>query len=600
MKTGVSRPPVVLGVLLVLALALLLVPGPASGTVLHLTYPGPGACVQGGSGLNACIGSATAGSTVTVKPGTYFENNISVFVSGVTITGSCGNPGSVVIDQSATGEAFNVGAPNVTIECLTLRHGGSTYKGIENNGANNNLHVMKVDEFDEEYGVYQDAGTSGLSITGSTFLAMSNYAVAVPSGSTTGMTISGDTFGNMGSDCVYFSSLSNSTISNNNIGPCESEGVEMDGGASNTISGNKMHSIDGPCISVESVATTITKNTITGCNGAAVYVSKDGPTITSNLINGNVDGDTIVVNCGDNATISGNKAVGGNDDEDFISVCQNTSSHETITNNIESAGLVLGGVYCVPCDDATVTGNEILGGGEAVGVSIVGHDPVVNSNVVAGGWHSYGFAVNCTASCGTAQVEKNKESGSYDSFGYTLENDGCSGAFPCMTISGNTATDNRLTGLEFDTSYAAIMSNTASYSGYAFTGCFLGGFDLEGGHNQLTGNTATRNACDGFFVDAASNTLTSNVATGNFVHGFQVENDGNTLDKNTSTGNMGDGFNNDGTNTVFTNNKASGNRQDCTNDNAAPSNEGATIATNTGNTCADHHIFDLPSLLSGW
>ena len=226
----------------------------------------------------------------------------------------------------------------------------------------------------------------------------------------------------------------------------------------------------------------------------------------------------------------------------------------------------------------------------------------MNANTVAGGWDDPAIYVDCTASCYQAQVEKNLESGSYDDYGFELENDGCSGAYPCMTISGNTATDNYEVGFYLDTENALITGNTATHNGYSYTGCTsdYSGFYVDWDSNTLTKNTASANACDGFYVDTADNTLSGNTATGNFVHGFQVEADGNELDTNTATGNMGDGFNNDGTNTVFTNNKASGNRQDCTNDNQAPSSEGASIATSTGNTCADTHVFNWASTLTGW
>ena len=584
---------------MLLVLAVMLVPGSASGTVpLHLTYPGTGACAQSSTGLNDCIASATTGSTVTVKPGTYFESGTAVMVSGVTVTGSCANPSAVVIDQGLAGDGFDVGVANVTIECLKVRHGGNGHYGIANIGANNGLHVTKFIAVDEENGVYQPtAGTSGFSVTGSTFLGMNGYALF--SFGTTGATISNNTFGGVDGDCMFFTSLTSGTVSNNTIGPCGGNAIATSGGASNTISGNKLHAIGGYCIYADVTDTTITKNTINGCKSAAVYVDGDYPTITANLITGHVGAYTIEVQCGNGALISGNKA-NGNSGNPFIYVCQNATGHETITNNIETNGNVLYGVECTPCDNAIVTGNQILGGGHESAIYVVGQNPVANSNVAAGDWDAYGFFVNCTSSCTAAQVEKNKESGSNSLFGYAIINDGCGSSFPCMTISGNAATGNYESGFALSTSYAQIMSNTASFNGFSSTGCHYSGFEIGGDFNQLTANTATKNACDGFWFNGGHNTLTSNIATGNIVHGFQVGYDANILNKNTATGNDGDGFNNDGTNTVFTNNKASGNRQDCTNDNAAPSSESASILTNTGNTCADHHIFDLPSTLIGW
>jgi parallel beta-helix repeat protein len=591
-----------LGLGALIALAVMLVPGPASGVVppMHLTYPGTGACAQSPTGLNACIASASTGSTITIKPGTYFEHGIAVGTS-VTLTGNCGSPLSTVIDQGLAADGFNVGASNVTIECLTVRHGGSSYYGIYNPGSNNNLHVMKVDAFDEEYGVYQGtSGTTGLSITGSTMLGMAEYSVY--SSTVTSATITGNTFGNTGSDCLDLDSARMSTISNNTIGPCDSAAIDVGGGANDTVASNKIHTAGGYCVELLSAATTVTKNTINGCNDPGVYVDANNATVTSNTFTGQIHGYTIEINCSDNAVVSGNVSNTGNEDSDFIFVCQNSSGSETITNNVQQTGLVDYGIDCHPCDFATITGNKILGGGEDSAVYVYGNHPIVNSNVGVGGWDSYTFYVDCAGSCLTSQVEKNVESGSDDDYGFDLYNSGCSGAVPCMTISGNTATDNLEDGFYIVTSNALLTGNKATSSGYSSSGCnsTYSGFDVENSGNTLISNIASNNACDGFYVDASGNTLEKNTATGNNAHGFQIQSSANVLTGNISTGNLGDGFNNDGTNTTFTNNKASGNRQDCTNDNAAPSAEGATILSMTGNVCKDGTNFLVPSTLSGW
>ena len=579
--------------------AVVLVPGSsASSAVLALSYPSTGACAKSATGLNACIASATDGSTITIKPGTYFESG-TVVAHSVTVTGSCGLPTSTVIDQGVAGDGFDVQASNVTIKCLTVRHGGTSHDGIVNTGAYNNLHVTQVDAFEEEYGIYQGtSGTTGLSVTSSKL--MGSVSDGLYSAAVTGATVTGDTIENASGRCVELISLKKGTVSNNTLGVCGAQGVYIGAGANNTVSTNKISTIDQGCISVDSEATSITTNVIDGCNGPAIFVDGNDPTITSNQITGQVAGDTIQVDCGDNAVITGNTATGGNNAQYFITVCQQNSSAETITNNTESQGLVLFGVYCSPCDGATVTGNKILGGGQESGIHVDGHDPVVNGNTVAGGWNSVGIHVDCTAVCHGSQVEKNVESGSNGDYGYELFNNGCSGATPCMTISGNTSTGNKEDGYLIATSNALISGNQATGNGYSSTGCNAGasGFDIESDFNTVTGNTSTGNACDGFYVHGNSNELDGNTATGNFALGFQVEQTANTLDKDISTGNDGDGFNNDGTSTEFTNDKASGNRQDCTNDTTG--GETATIAINTGNTCGDATNFAVTSTLTGW
>lgn len=596
MKTAASK---LLGLtaLVVAALAFVFVPGSAgSSTAVTLMYPGTGACAQSSTGLNACIASAPDGSTISIKPGTYFEHG-TVVGHPVTVTGTCGSPSAVTIDQATAGNGFTVQASNVTIECLKLRLGGSSYYGIDNTGLYDSLHVSNVVVHGEETGVYSPGmGTNGLSITGSTFLGMDVEAVTV--NTVANATITGNTFGNTEGNCVFVSSLTNSTVSNNTFSTCGHEAIQASGGTTNTISGNKITTAGGTCIYVAAAATTITKNIFTGCNGEGIFVNANSPTITSNTFNGQINGDMIEVNCGNNSTVSGNTAAGGNSNGRFIFVCQQSGGgSETIANNTEMTGPVLYGILCPVCDAAVVTGNKILGGGNNYGIDVVGLDPTVNQNTVAGGWSSEGIHVSCTGTCTNAQVEKNVESGANNGNGILVVSSGCV-SFPCMTISGNTSTANKGTGFYLGAAFANVTGNTATGNGFTYTGCNSSdsGFDVEAPSAHLSGNTASGNICDGFFVNAASTILSTNTATGNFVHGFQVEANLDSLDHDTATGNMGDGFNNDGTNTSFTTDKASGNRQDCTNDTA----ESATLTSIAGSTCADHTNFGVASTLTGW
>jgi parallel beta-helix repeat protein len=515
----------------------------------------------------------------------------------VTVTGTCGNPSAVTIDQATAGNGFTVQASNVTIECLKLRLGGGSYYGIDNTGLYDSLHVSNVVVRAEEYGVFSPGmGTNGLSITGSTFLGM--VAGAVTANTVSNATITGNTFGNTEDNCVFVTSLSNSTVSNNTFSTCGHQAFETDTGTSNTISGNKITTAAGTCIYVESAATTITKNTITGCNSEGIYVDAGTPTITSNTFSGEIGGDVIEVDCGNNSTVSGNTATGGTNNGRFIFVCQQSGGgSETITNNTEMAGPALYGIFCPACDGALVTGNKILGGGNNYGIDVVGLDPTVNQNTVAGGWNSEGIHVSCTGSCLNAQVEKNVESGANTGNGILVVSSGCS-SFPCMTISGNTSSGNKGTGFYLGAPFANVTGNTATGNGFTYTGCSSSdsGFDVEANGAHLSGNTASGNICDGFFVNGPSTTVSTNTATGNLVHGFQVAANLDLLDHDTATGNMGDGFNNDGTNTSFTNDKASGNRQDCTND----TGESATLGSILGSTCADHTNFGVASTLTGW
>lgn len=589
-------------------LAAMLAGPPIANAATTFTYPS-GQCPTSSTGLNDCINNASNGDTIKIKPGRYFEHDIVVNHS-VLLTGRCSNPGAVKIDATDSSgnqtDAFDIDASNVTIRCLQIEHAGPTHYGIDNGdttefGAFGGLTVHKVGIQDADYGIYQ-GGANFLNVTRSSIVGTASYGIYQDSTSN-GNAIVRNRIGDNGSESLYFSDTSNSTIRRNNVGPTDSEGLYIGAGAKNLISENNFHTIESDGIEFYSTNTTIAKNTFNGLDSTGIYTTADGAKVLKNVFTGKIDDDVIELSCSDNAVVSGNKLVGGGTDDDtFIYVCQNTSSSETITNN-SSNGFVDDGVDCSTCDNAVITGNTFTGGGEGYGVYFTGKHPTVNNNSASGGWDDEAIYVDCTGNCGGSSISANHGSGCSDGCpGFFVDDTGCS-SFPCMTISNNVATDNLEYGFEFETSYAKISGNVADGNGYTSSGCDYAGFYLGGGgNNHVLNNTSSGNACQGFVLFESSDVLNGNSANHNVGPGFQVGTpyDSNALSNNSSSRNGGDGFNNDGTNTSFTKNVSKGNRQDCTNDNAAPSSEGATLGPVSGNSCADGSEFTVPSSLTTW
>jgi len=267
--------------------------------------------------INTLIAGAPSGEVVKFADGTYnLSVGLVVGAQGVTLEGNIANPGNVILDGGGSGIVVTVVADYVTVSGFTITGSGGPWEAgvglsgvtgctIEDNivsnnagigiglqdanvntvrnnvldannctgiglqGSDNNIIESNVSNGTTEYSYETTAGTNhtGYGI----FLEYSTTGGE----SSTGNTITGNTFSDNEIDGVYFgeggdgNTLTNNTITDNGVvGKPDGHGVYFWMGGDNTVTGN-----------------TITGNLVSGIQ---LYLSADN-TINDNNISGNTD-----------------------------------------------------------------------------------------------------------------------------------------------------------------------------------------------------------------------------------------------------------------------------------------------------------------------
>ncbi len=274
---------------------------------------------------------------------------------------------------------------------------------------------------------------------------------------------------------------------------------------------------------------------------------------------------------GDNLLVRENIARVIEDSEGFLITGDNNVIERTLASITDGDGFQISG------NDAQVINNRAELG-EDDGFDISGDNPQVVGNR-AQYQSNDGIRVNCLTNCATLLVQGNTAIGSNnDDEGFDIFV--ASGTGSGWTVAKNSARDNVQHGFRINGSDGIIRENRALRNGNETEH----GFDINGDNNQIVANTATENEADGFRINGTSNLISLNKASKNLLEGIHLNGgDLNTLDGNSVSMNHADGIRNDGTNTTVTNNKAGKNRTDCTSD----FTNGATVAVDTGNQCAD-------------
>jgi len=200
------------------------------------------------------------GHTITVDPGTYYENvNVTkqLILRGVDTSG-----GKPVVDAGGNGSAITLSANGITLEGFKATNSNSSW------------------------------GNAGIKV-------ISNR------NNLTGNNASGNGYG------ILLSSSSNNSITENNASNNDFNGIWLSSSSNNTVTGNVANNNghDGIFLVSSRSNNTITDNSANnnGWNGIYLYFSSSNNTITGNTVSNN-DGTGILLGSSNNNTITGNNA----------------------------------------------------------------------------------------------------------------------------------------------------------------------------------------------------------------------------------------------------------------------------------------------------
>ena len=280
--------------------------------------------------ITAAIGNASAGDTILVRTGTYFEN--PVIDKSLSLQGEDSSKTVVVgIGGSVGASVFTVTADNVKL--------------------------------------------SGFTITSANYSAAANYAYGIMINGNK-CTITNNNIVNTYTGIFGSVQFSSATISQNNITGNHKDGVAFYGGFNNTISGNNITGNTGSAIAIEGYSDIITgnnlsqntigigldatysvifRNNITDNRNSGIYLSGSNDIISANYFADNKYGIYAVPSFG----VASNNTIIHND---FVNNLQNAFSTSPSNIQIWDEGYPLGGNYWsdypIVCPNAIETANS--------------------------------------------------------------------------------------------------------------------------------------------------------------------------------------------------------------------------------------------------
>jgi hypothetical protein len=520
--------------------------------------------VPKGGNIQTALNGASAGDVVKLAAGgVYNENQLTLNLANLTLTGNCDpdKPRTVIDGGSTYDDVLLVTAANVTVKCVTIRHGGD-HLGVD--AGADGLKVINIKSLNSKSDGIELDDANGFLVKKSYFAGPHSHAIDAQN--TTGGRFENNTIQNVDSDCTYFGNADNLRILNNSSRNCEDgDHVDLWDSSDNAlIQGNTWHSSDGACVYLSSGANAeIIDNHCeniedygihAGANGDGLLVENNTfRSIDTGCCSAAVDSDKA------NTTVKGNK---------FQSIYRAVDISAT---------------------DTVVQDNVSIDSGYGA-FRVSGKAPVVVNNHATNAGDDDGFNINCSGRCSEGRVENNSTQGTNsddEGFYINVRNSPRHASKNAgFRIIGNTSSFNNDEGFNIYASSTVIQDNIATDNG---GDSYEDGIYVAGGDNTITGNKSYRNVDDGFEIymetGYAPNTITNNVAKWNLADGFYLtyQGDGNTIDGNKAIANEGEGIENDWTNSIMTNNVSKGNRLDCAGANPA--------ATDSGNVCADGSIF---------
>ena len=298
------------------------------------------------------VNSATTGSTIIVKSGTYYENvyvNKQLILRGID-TGT----GKPVVDTGGSGNAIELYADGITLEGFNVTNSGSTWyhAGVKVIHSSNN--IITGNTISNNAYCIRLLDSSNNTITGNTF--SSNYGDGIYLlGYSSNNTITGNTFSN-NDRSIYLWYSSSNIITGNNVS--NNRGIYLGYSSNNIITGNTIR-YAAICIGSYSDNNTITGNTIRYGNGIGLSYSTSNNTITGNTINGSQDSG-IYLDRSRNNTIIGNTISNNIDNGIYL---DSTSDHNNITGNNTRSNYD-NGIYLASSNSNTIAYNNVSNNGD--------------------------------------------------------------------------------------------------------------------------------------------------------------------------------------------------------------------------------------------
>ncbi len=400
--------------------------------------------------IQAGVAAATSGDTVTIGPGTYYENVVvPPGKDGLTITG---NPLGTVVDPDApnTGSAFVIQSSGVSLRNLTIRDGRTDAVAIE----------------------ASDAAVQGLTILGT-----GGSGVFVAPGVTGSQILANHVRGAAVDGIVLAGGNDRSVVASNTVAQTGAFGIDALG-ASIQVVGNRVQ-LGSRGIHVIGDGAVVARNDVELSRAAAIDVSGANPTVDQNAVAaGGAPGAGsvaigIVVACTTctGGSVTGNTSAGyvdgiaANTDAAGFRVEKNRASALhfpfTLTNGVAaSANTASGsvpGFECFATNSPGATGNVLTRNtvtrcGGVGFLSLSGND-VFDSNV-ANDANGYGFEVDGGGGLRSGVVLKGNKA-----IGTNGEGIGVVNGAVGTTVTGNAGSKNRLDFCD-TTGSSAVSGNT--------------------------------------------------------------------------------------------------------------------------------------------
>ena len=463
--------------------------------------------------IQQAIDNATAGDTIIVRDGVYYEN----VVVDKSLTLKSEN-GSAYTTINSNGNVVRITADNVTIEGFTITGDGewpgaglkiSSYRNtITSNNISNNHDGIKL--YSSSHNAITSNNISSNNDEGIEFHSSSHNAITSNNVSNNygGILLDSSsnnniTSNNISNNCVGISldSSSNNNITSNNISSNDCHGISLYSSSHNSITSNNISSnnYDGIRLYYSTTNNNITGNTFTN-DGLRVYDSYQN-TVVNNTVNGkplvylenesDVEvtdaGQVILVNC-NNFTVKNLNL----SNTDVGVVLLNTNNSEIVSNNISNNW---DGIYLYSSSNNSITSNNISNNREGIYLRSSSNNSITSNNITSNNYN------------GIYLPGSNNNN-----------------------ITSNNITSNNGSGISLPVSNNNnITSNNISNNG---NGIYL----YSSSNNNITSNNISNNL-EGIYPSHSSNNLIflNNFNTSDNVHSWNSTNIWNSTEKITYT-----------------------------------------------------------------